>query len=147
MFTAKEKSIIGFLGLSAVIGFSIIQFKEHKKTDFVVVSKEEKAKFKALADSIYSAENKPKSHPIKIIKHPKEKNSKIEVKFVNINTANKDELTQLPKIGPVTAEKIILYRNDFGAFKTVDELVKVKGIGKKTLEKIRDKIILKSEDK
>jgi competence protein ComEA len=56
-------------------------------------------------------------------------------------------LTQLPKIGPVTAEKIILYRNDFGAFKTVDELVKVKGIGKKTLEKIRDKIILKSEDK
>lgn len=59
---------------------------------------------------------------------------------LNINTADAEELEQLDKIGPKTAQKIIDYRNANGAFKSVDEIKNVKGIGDKTLEKIRDKI-------
>ena len=59
---------------------------------------------------------------------------------LNINTADAEELEQLDKIGPNTAQKIIDYRNANGAFKSVDEIKNVKGIGDKTLEKIRDKI-------
>lgn len=56
---------------------------------------------------------------------------------VNINTADKDLLTQLPGIGPVTADIIIQYRKDNGNFSSIDELTKVKGIGNKTLEKLK----------
>ena len=56
---------------------------------------------------------------------------------VNINTADKELLTQLPGIGPVTADIILKYRKDNGQFKSVDELTKVKGIGNKTLEKLK----------
>jgi competence protein ComEA len=56
---------------------------------------------------------------------------------VNINTADKELLTQLPGIGPKTADTILQYRQDNGQFKSIDELTKVKGIGNKTLAKLK----------
>ena len=56
---------------------------------------------------------------------------------VNINTASKKVLDALPGIGEVLAQRIIDYRNANGPFSTVDELTKVKGIGAKTLEKLK----------
>lgn len=56
---------------------------------------------------------------------------------VNINSASKEELTLLPGIGPVTAEAILAYRKDNGKFSSIDELTKVKGIGDKTLAKLK----------
>ncbi|MDK9708059.1 MAG: helix-hairpin-helix domain-containing protein [Desulforhopalus sp.] len=58
-------------------------------------------------------------------------------KDVNINTADKDTLVLLPGVGPATAEAILAYRKENGNFKSVDELVKVKGIGDKSLAKIK----------
>ena len=56
-------------------------------------------------------------------------------KVININRANEGELVSLDGIGSSKAQAIILYRDMFGDFKTVDELAKVKGIGAKTVEK------------
>jgi competence protein ComEA len=56
---------------------------------------------------------------------------------VNINTADKELLTQLPGIGPVTADSILQYRQDNGQFTSIEELTKVKGIGDKTLIKLK----------
>ena len=57
--------------------------------------------------------------------------------LLNINTASAEELQTLPSIGPQTAEKIIHYREEHGDFSSVDALTDVKGIGEKTLEKLK----------
>src|ERR1700676_727780 len=59
------------------------------------------------------------------------------LKPVNINSATSEELQQVPGIGPVTADKILQMRKSYGAFKSVDDLLAVKGLGKKRLEKMR----------
>ncbi len=59
------------------------------------------------------------------------------LKPININTANFEELQQVPGIGPATAEKILQMRKSYGTFKSVDDLLSIKGIGKKRLEKMR----------
>ena len=56
---------------------------------------------------------------------------------MNINTASAKELEALPGIGAAKAQAIVEYRTQNGAFKTVDELDKVKGIGPKMVEKLR----------
>jgi competence protein ComEA len=53
--------------------------------------------------------------------------------LVNINTATQAELETLPGIGPVTAQAILQWRSDNGAFGAVDELMEVSGIGEATL--------------
>ena len=60
--------------------------------------------------------------------------------LININTANSDQLQTLSGVGPVTAQKIIDYREKSGGFKKVEDLMKVSGIGTKTFEKLKDKI-------
>ncbi len=59
---------------------------------------------------------------------------------ININRATEAELVALKGIGSSKAQAIILYREMFGGFKTVDELTKVKGIGAKTVEKNRQRL-------
>ncbi len=59
---------------------------------------------------------------------------------ININTATQEELESLPEIGPVTAAKIIEYRTLNGIFPTIEDIQKVKGIGPKTYEAIKDLI-------
>lgn len=59
---------------------------------------------------------------------------------ININTASAGELATLTGVGAKTAQAIIDYREMMGAFKTVDELSHVKGIGIKTIEKNRHRL-------
>jgi competence protein ComEA len=59
---------------------------------------------------------------------------------VNINTATLEQLEEIPEIGATKAQAILDYRSQNGAFKSVDELDNVKGIGQKTLDKIKSYI-------
>lgn len=63
-----------------------------------------------------------------------------EQAIVNINRASEGELVSLDGIGSSKAQAIILYREMFGGFITIDELSKVKGIGEKTVEKNRERL-------
>ena len=62
---------------------------------------------------------------------------------ININTASTKELTKLNGIGDTIASSIIEYRNANNGFKTIDEIKKVKRIGEKTFNKIKDFITVK----
>jgi competence ComEA-like helix-hairpin-helix protein len=58
-------------------------------------------------------------------------------KPVNINTATSEQLQTVPGIGPSTAQKILQMRKSYGPFKSVDDLLAVRGLGQKRLDKMR----------
>lgn len=55
---------------------------------------------------------------------------------VNINTATAEQIAFLPGIGPKTAERIVAFREEKGAFRKPTDLMQVKGIGDKTFERL-----------
>ena len=61
---------------------------------------------------------------------------------IDINSASAEELSSLNGIGAKKAKAIISYRDDIKCFKSIDELLNIKGIGKATLEKNKDNIII-----
>ena len=67
---------------------------------------------------------------------------------VNINTASAEAIAEsLTGVGQKTAEAIVAYRAEHGPFKHVDELVNVKGIGLRTVDKNRAYILLDEQKK
>lgn len=63
-------------------------------------------------------------------------------KKININTATAKELEELPGIGPTLANRIVSYREKNGPFKSIEDLMKVSGIGEKRFESIKDLIVV-----
>ncbi|WP_301287721.1 helix-hairpin-helix domain-containing protein [Bacillus sp. 3103sda1] len=61
---------------------------------------------------------------------------------IQINTATKEQLEKISGIGPRKAESIMKYREQHGPFQKVEDLLEVDGIGEKSLEKIKDEIIV-----
>lgn len=59
---------------------------------------------------------------------------------ININLATKEELMKISGIGETKAKAIIDYRKNKGSFEKIEDITKVKGIGKSTFEKIKDDI-------
>ncbi|MBN1984111.1 MAG: ComEA family DNA-binding protein [Chitinivibrionales bacterium] len=74
-------------------------------------------------------------------KHPQAKKIKSN-ECINVNEACAEELTRLPGIGPVLASRIIDFRQQYGKFRTVVDLIRVKGIGKKKLAKMTANVCL-----
>jgi competence ComEA-like helix-hairpin-helix protein len=75
------------------------------------------------ATALFPATKKPPAHPI------------------DINSASSAQLQEVPGIGPATADKILQMRKSYGAFKSVDDLLSVRGIGPKRLEKMRKYLV------
>jgi competence protein ComEA len=55
-----------------------------------------------------------------------------EAVVINLNSATAAELEKLPGVGPATAARIVEYRQKNGAFKKIEDLMNVRGIGEKT---------------
>jgi comEA protein len=77
----------------------------------------------AASAAAFPATKKPPAHPI------------------DINSASSVQLQEVPGIGPATADKILAMRKSYGAFKSVDDLLSVRGIGPKRLEKMRKYLV------
>lgn len=77
----------------------------------------------AAGAAAFPATKKPPAHPI------------------DINSASSSQLQEVPGIGPATADKILQMRKSYGAFKSVDDLLSVRGIGPKRLEKMRKYLV------
>jgi len=95
--------------------------------------------FSTLPGETYAKSNSEKMTTKKV--ETKKRNAKVKkkevVRNIDINKANKETLMQITGIGPKTAESILQYRKANGKFKSVKDLTKVKGIGDKSLAKMK----------
>ncbi|MBI4788516.1 MAG: helix-hairpin-helix domain-containing protein [Chloroflexi bacterium] len=82
----------------------------------------------------------PASAPIKSERQPTP--TKTPLGKLNLNTATVAELDVLPGIGPAIAQRIVDYRAENGAFKKVEDLKKVRGIGDALFDQIKDLVVV-----
>lgn len=61
---------------------------------------------------------------------------------LDLNAATLEQLDTLPGIGPALAARIVAYRDEHGPFRQIEQLNEVKGIGARTLEKLRPLLVL-----
>lgn len=127
----KEKSVLYFLIISLLIGSGVSLYKKQKTPKTLINIETETI---TIGDTVTNLSLKSER-----IKNKKETFDTL----IDINQATSKELEILPGIGPVLAQRIIEERNRVGKFSNQEDLIKVKGIGKKKLDKIKDKIIIK----
>jgi len=73
--------------------------------------------------------------------------SSVETPRVDINTAGVEELQELPGIGPALARKIVEHRQENGPFRRIEDLLEIRGIGEKSLERMRDRLTVSKAKK
>ena len=61
---------------------------------------------------------------------------------IDLNTATAADLEELPGVGPATAAAIVAYRDDHGPFRSVEQLLEVRGIGEAKLDALRDLVVV-----
>jgi len=127
-FTHQEQRVLLALVVIVTLGLGIHHYKNRPQLDVLSVS----------------AESPPltrKERPLTSkVEETKTKATEIPPSLININTASLEDLCTLKGIGPVKAQEIIKYRTTRKPFDTIEELMKVRGIGKATFEGIRDEI-------
>ncbi len=141
-FTHQEKLLFRLLISGAIIGVIIGAVRNYTlNKDVITVNKiqvipnDSSLKNIIQVDSAKFVVSKPVEISQENIEH-------LSTNIVNINLADKIQLMSLPFIGEVKAERIIQYREDFGKFESIEELMKVSGIGPKTLEKLKPFVII-----
>ncbi|MCI0450550.1 MAG: helix-hairpin-helix domain-containing protein [Chlorobi bacterium] len=150
-FTKRELLIIGFLLLTFIIGLIIRlsgwkkpneydysssdkkfeeqvkqSFSELEKNNLTIEQQEKAGELRRFSDSLIKQKDSPQKNKLPLGKK------------ININLAYAGDLQLLPGIGEVTAERIIDYREQKGPFKKIQDIKKVKGIGDKKFEQMKD---------
>lgn len=122
-FTRGESAVLLFLVISFVVGVGIWTYR-YQWAPLPTVS-EEIPDFQSLSED--SLDEKDEADAGRIESDPQ----------ISLNRASQEYLERLPGVGPVIAGRIVEYRKEYGDFQSIEELVKVKGVGLKTLEKLK----------
>jgi len=97
----------------------------------------------AMSDGLHVHIPKPGSEPIISVETSGAKEPGSLSAPININTASLDQLDLLPGIGPVTAQKILDYRQANGPFSEIEEIQQVSGIGPAKYDQMQDLIVVR----
>lgn len=140
-FTKQERIVIIFLVVGLIVGAGL----KILKIDFLSEPVSNEPAFAGFEQQILAKDREIDSIYTKggeenVLQQMQEKLK------IDINTADFDQMLLLPHVGPVMAKRIIEYRNKNGKFGSVEELRKVKGIGIKTLEKLKPFIIVTNKE-
>ena len=148
-FTQMESRVVLFLILAFVIGIGIKVYKSKYSIKPPYNYSAMDSEFTARSQSIEKNDSSESDDSDAIGDKNKLKSNISKTKVtdnptpkLDINKASKEEFVKLPGIGETMADRIILYRNENGRFTIIEQLTKVKGIGKKKFERIAPYIMV-----
>ena len=122
-FNNKEIKVLLFLVFSLLLGLGLQIYRNHW------------APLPPIDEKTIEKNLDEKQNPV-IVDLEDKKDITVSQKII-LNRATQVELESLPGIGPVMAKRIIEHRNRIGEFHTINGLLEVRGVGHKTLEKIK----------
>lgn len=154
-FTGQDFAVISFLLVTFLAGLAIrlsgwkkpadynysepdSKFEQQIKKDFSELQKNEMTPQQS--DKLLVLRNISDSLSAEKDKQEKENLLAKFDKKINLNNAYSADLQRLPGIGKVTADKIIEFREQVSRFEKIEDIMRVKGIGAKKFEKIKDLI-------
>lgn len=135
--TASAEELMTVPGIGPKRAEDIIDYRESQgfksRYDLINIKGIGDATFGKIKDYFYSFEGEDTELGLSQPESPTQ---------ICINTASGKDLTIIPGIGPVTADRIIEYRDEHGEFSAFEELLEVRGIGPKTLATIKEYAII-----
>ena len=145
-FTRQERAVIYFLVITLGVGAAVKMVRDRRfstdvKTDRFYAEQQE---FTEIAEKINSGELRSDNKADLILEESTQSgydevtDSGSEAGKIDINSAGVSELSKLPGIGPVLAQRIRTYIEDNGPFETKEDIVLVKGIGENLYSRIQD---------
>jgi competence protein ComEA len=137
-FTRNEMTVVLFLGATFAAGSAIRLFRSGE--DQIQPG----GTVYTTSDSLFLARSRVLSGPADTA-NGHSRDSAILLQRIPVNSASATELERLPGIGPALAQRIIAYRNTHGSFRALQDLGHVKGIGPKTLARLRPLVSLSGQ--
>jgi len=134
-FTRNELTVVLFLGATFAAGSAIRLFRSGGDQS------QPGGPVYATSDSLFLARSRLLSGQADTARGPS-RNNATPLQRIPLNNASAAELERLPGIGPALARRIIAYRETHGNFRVLQDLGHVKGIGPKTLDRLRPLVSL-----
>ena len=157
--SGKEQAVVAALGVAGLAGLGVLGWQRQSPPPLVI---ERPATDLAASSGQAAAEPVAVSVPAKTARaRPARRSARQAVdsaqaaswdraldaaRRVDVNTADAPELERLPHIGPALAERIIAYRDAHGPFLTMEDLLRVRGLGTATLEALRDRVTVEGSE-
>lgn len=134
-FTRNEMTVVLFLGATFAAGSAIRLFRSGGDTS------QPGGPVYTTSDSLFLTRSRLLSGEADTGREPSRNNATL-LQRIPLNNASAAELERLPGIGPALAQRIIAYRETHGNFRALQDLGHVKGIGPKTLDRLRPLVSL-----
>jgi len=141
-FSTQEKRFILFLFFTFIIGESVAYYRQISAADSLRGWRQQNELIRGFKTQREKLSEKKEAKAV--LPDPGQQLLKAKlIAKLDLNSANIEELQTLDRIGPVLAKKIVLYRDQNGAFNSVDDLLRINGVGPKTLARIRDHVCIR----
>ncbi len=139
-FTRHESAVLLFLCVTLLVGHGVRWYRHSvtvprdavRQFDYSSLDSEFNARARTvLRDSTDDTRGQPKS----------KRDASLPRERIDINRAGEAELLAVPGIGPATARRIVSDRRVHGRFRSVDDLMRIRGIGPKKVERLREYVL------
>ena len=144
-FTHNESNVVVILASTFLVGLGIRWYQSATRVEPTTMQfdySRSDSIFQERSKAITALANQPPAQPLN--PHPRTgKKPTLAPGSININTASREQLMQLPGVGATYAERILSYRKDHGPFRSVRDLLNINGIGEKKFARLKGLLTVK----